>query len=126
MNSRKERIRKALIKEISDIILRHVKDPRIATVVSVTDIELSNDYTHAKVYISVFGSQQEKEDTFDAVLDTASYIRSEVGRRVRLRHTPELEFKLDDSLERGSKITSLIDKISRGELKSLKAINDIV
>jgi ribosome-binding factor A len=116
MNSRKERIRKALIKEISDIILRHVKDPRIATVVSVIDIELSNDYTHAKVYISVFGTQEEKEESFDAILDAASYIRSEVGRRIRLRHTPELEFKLDDSLERGSKINSLLDKISRGEL----------
>jgi len=116
MNLRADRIRKALIKELSDIIQRHVKDPRISGIVSVTDIELSSDYKYAKVYVSVYGTEKQKEQTMEAIQDSISYIRGEVGKRIRLRHTPELEFKVDDSLERGSRITSLIDKISRGEL----------
>lgn len=116
MNLRADRIRKALIKELSDIIQRHVKDPRISGIVSVTDVELSSDYKYAKAYVSIYGTEEQKEQTMEAIQDSTPYIRSEVGKRIRLRHTPELEFKIDDSLERGSRITSLIDKISRGEL----------
>ncbi|MDD3013619.1 MAG: 30S ribosome-binding factor RbfA [Candidatus Gastranaerophilales bacterium] len=116
MFSRGERIRKALIKEISDIIQRHVKDPRISGIVSVTDIDLAADYGHAKVYISVYGTDEQKENTMQAIEDSTPYVRKEVGRRIRLRHVPEIEFKRDDSLERGSRITDLIDKISKGEL----------
>jgi ribosome-binding factor A len=116
MFSRGERIRKTLMKEISDIIQRHVKDPRISGIVSVTDIDLSNDYGYAKIYVSVYGTEEQKESTIEALQDSAPRIRSEVGKRIRLRHTPELEFIRDDSLERGSRITELINKISRGEL----------
>jgi len=116
MFSRGERIRKALIKEVSDIIQRHVKDPRISGIVSVTDIDLSADYGHAKIYISIYGTEEQKENTMEAIEDSTPYIRKEVGRRIRLRHVPELEFRMDDSLERGSRITNLIDKISKGEL----------
>jgi len=116
MFSRVDRVRKALIKEVSDIIQRHVKDPRISGIVSVTDVEVSSDYSYAKVYISVYGSEEQKEQTIEALQDSASYVRGELGKRIRLRHTPEIEFIRDDSLERGSRITDLIDKISRGEL----------
>ena len=116
MFSRGERIRKTLMKEISDIIQRNVKDPRISGIISVTDIDLSNDYGHAKIYVSVYGSEEEKENTIEALQDNISKIRKELGKRIRLRLTPELEFFRDDSLERGSKVTELINKISRGEL----------
>lgn len=116
MFTRADRIRKSLMKEISDIIQRRVKDPRISGVVSVTDVEVSSDYRHAKVFISVFGTDEQKEQTLDALEDNAGMIRSEVGKRIRMRFTPELQFIQDDSLERGSRLTSLIDKISRGEL----------
>lgn len=116
MFSRGDRIRKTLIREVSDIIQHHVKDPRISGIVSVTDIELSSDYKYAKVYVSVYGTDQQKEKTMEALEDSTSFVRGEVGKRIRLRHTPEIEFRRDDSLERGSRITELIDKISRGEL----------
>jgi len=116
MFSRGDRIRKTLQKEISDIIQRSIKDPRISGIVSVTDIELSPDYKYAKVYVSIFGTDEQKEQTMEALEDATSQVRYEVGKRVRLRHTPEIEFRRDDSLERGSRITDLIDKISRGEL----------
>lgn len=116
MQTRGEKIKKALIREISQIIQHGVKDPRIVGIISVTDVELSPDYKYAKVFISVFGSDEEKQKIIEAIEESSSFIRKEVGRRIRLRHTPELKYVLDDSLERGSKITDLIDKISRGEL----------
>lgn len=116
MSLRNERVRKTLMKEISDIIQKHVKDPRIAGVVSITDIEISHDNSYAKVYFSVFASDEAKKQTIQALEDNTSKIRYEVGKRVRLRLTPELRFIPDDSLERGTKVTELINKISRGEL----------
>ncbi|MFH0702439.1 MAG: 30S ribosome-binding factor RbfA [bacterium] len=116
MSVRNDRIRKALIKEISDIIQHHIRDPRISGIVSVTDIELSSDYRYAKIYISIYGSEEEKEQTMEIIESSTPYIRREIGKRIRLRHTPELEFRRDDSIEKGSRITDLIDKISKGEL----------
>jgi ribosome-binding factor A len=116
MFSRNDRVRKALIKEVSDIIQRHVKDPRISGIVSVTDAEVSADYKYAMIYISVYGTEEQKEQTIEALQDSSPYVRSEVGKRIRLRNTPEIEFIRDDSLERGRRITDLIDKISRGEI----------
>jgi ribosome-binding factor A len=116
MNSRGERIRKALIKELSDIIQFKIKDPRIHGIISVTDVELSHDYKYAKAYISIFGADEDKQDIMDAIEDSTSFIRSEISRRIRMRFTPELKFMLDESLEKGRRLTDLIDKISRGEL----------
>lgn len=116
MNTRGERIKKALIKEISEIVQMRIKDPRIEGIISVTDVELSPDYRHAKVYISIYGDDEQKQRIMDAIEESSSFVRKEVGRRIRLRHVPELKFFLDESLEKGKKITDLIDKISRGEL----------
>jgi len=116
MNSRGERIRKALIKELSDIIQHKVKDPRIKGIISVTDVELSPDNKYAKAYISIFGADESKQDVMDAIEDSTSFIRGEISRRIRMRFTPELKFMLDESIEKGIRLTDLIDKISRGEL----------
>jgi len=116
MNSRGERIRKALIKELSDVIQHKVKDPRLKGIISVTDVELSPDNKYAKAYVSIFGADDAKEEVMEAILDSTSFIRGEISRRIRLRFTPELRFYLDESLEKGRRITDLIDKISRGEL----------
>lgn len=105
------------MKEIADIIQKDIKDPRISGVVSITDIELAHDNSFAKVYFSVFSTNDEaKKQTIDALEDNVSRIRYEVGKRVRLRLTPELRFIPDDSLERGTKVMDLIDKISKGEI----------
>lgn len=116
MFSRTDRVRKTLMKELGDILHRNVKDPRIEGVISITDIELPSDFSIAKVYISVYGSEEQKTQVMEALQDNAPRVRKEVGKRIRLRNTPEIQFFPDDSLERGSKITEMIDKISRGEL----------
>ena len=116
MSLRNERVRKTLMKEIADIIQKELKDSRIHGVVSITDIEISHDNSYAKVYYSVFASEEEKKTTIAAITENTSKIRYEVGKRIRLRLTPELRFIPDDSLERGSNVTEIINKISRGEL----------
>jgi len=117
MTLRNERIRKTLMKEIADIIQKELKDTRINGIVSITDLEMSHDNSFAKVYFSVFSPDEEKKQkTIEALEENVPKIRYEVGKRIRLRLTPELRFIPDDSLERGAKVSDLIDKISRGEL----------
>lgn len=116
MSLRNERVRKTLIKEISDILLKEIKDPKISGLVSITDVEVSHDNSYAKVFYSVLSSDDKKEEIIEAIKKNTPKIRYEVGKRVRLRLTPELNFILDESLERGARITNLIDKISKGEI----------
>lgn len=116
MSLRNERVRKTLMKEIADIIQKELKDSRIHGVVSITDIEMAHDNSFAKVYYSVLASDNDKEMTIRAITENTSKIRYEVGKRIRLRLTPELRFIPDDSLERGAHVTELINKISRGEI----------
>jgi len=116
MNTRGEKIKKALIKELSQIIQQGLNDPRIEGIITVTDVDLSPDYRYAKVYISIFGEDEHKKQVMEAIEDSNSLIRREISRRIRLKHTPELNFTLDESIEKNAKINDLLDKISRGEL----------
>lgn len=113
MTLRNERVRKTLMKEIADILQRDVKTPAM---VSVLDVEVSHDNSYAKVFYSIFGSDEQKEQTKEIVAKNTSKIRYEVGKRIRLRLTPELRFIYDNSIERGSKVNEIIEKLSRGEL----------
>jgi len=116
MSLRNERVRKTLMKEIADILQREIRDSRISGVVSIMDVEVSHDNSYAKVFYSVFGNDEQKQKTKEALEQNTAKIRYEVGKRIRLRLTPELRFIYDDSMERGTKITELINKISRGEI----------
>mgnify|MGYP002627188420 CR=1 FL=1 len=116
MSLRNERVRKTLMKEIADIIQKELKDSRIHGIVSITDIEIAHDNSFAKVYYSVFASEEDKQTTINAITENTSKIRYEVGKRIRLRLTPELRFIPDNSLERGANVTALINKISKGEI----------
>ena len=116
MSLRNERVRKALMREISDIIFREIKDPSICGMVSITDVDVSSDNSAARVFYSVFGDDEIKKKTSVALERHVGQIRHEVGKRIRLRKTPTLLFILDDSLERGSKMMELINKVERGEI----------
>lgn len=111
---RAERLAELLKQEISDIILKEVKDPRIGFV-SVTDIEVSGDLRHAKVYVSVYGSDKEREDTMKGLEQATGYIRKLLGERITVYHTPEIIFRYDNSIEHGAHISKLIDKIKNEE-----------
>lgn len=116
MTLRNERVRKTLMKEIADILQKEIRDSRISGVVSILDVEVSHDNSYAKIYYSVFGNEEQKAKTIEAIAQHTSKIRYEVGKRIRLRLTPELRFIYDESIERGSKVNEIINKISRGEL----------
>ena len=116
MSLRNERVRKALMREISDIIFREIKDPQICGMVSITDVDVSPDNSAARVFYSVYGNDEVKEKTSKALERHVGQIRHEVGKRIRLRKTPTLLFILDNSMERGAKMMELINKIERGEI----------
>lgn len=97
-------------KELSDIIGRKLKDPRVGFV-TVTDVEVTGDLQQAKVYLTVLGDEEQKKDTLDGLEKAKGFIRSEVGKRIRLRKTPELIFEIDESIEYGNRIETLIKKI---------------
>lgn len=114
--SRVDRVKKALIKEISDIINHKIKDPLLADkIISVTDVDLSNDLRYAKVFVSVLGDTETREEILEILVDNQGLVRQEVARRVNLRYVPEIEIHYDDSLERGSRVTQLLEKIAQEE-----------
>ena len=115
--SRSDRIRKAVIREFSDILTHEVKDPKLVNqLISVTDVEVSGDLRHAKVFVSIMGDETLQDEILEVLQGNTSKIRSAIGQRIRLRHTPEIDIRLDNSLERGARVTQLLNQISRGEV----------
>ena len=102
------------MREISDIIRKEVRG--LSGVVSIVNVEVAHDNSYAKVIYSVLGNPEEIEKDKEIIEKSTPKIRYEVGRRVRLRLTPELKFVFSDCLEQGSRVTELINKISRGEI----------
>ena len=110
MSLRSNRVGEQMKKELGDIIGRKLKDPRIGFV-TVTKVEMSGDLQIAKVYVSVLGSETEKQQTLAALEKATGYMRSEIGRRIRLRYTPELTFVIDQSLEHSEHINKLLNDV---------------
>jgi ribosome-binding factor A len=114
--SRADRVRKALMREVSDILMTEMKEPRLSDImISVTDVEVTHDLSFARIYVSVMGSEEIQTEVMDILAEAKPRIRFEIGQRIRLRHTPDIDIRLDNSLERGARVTQLLDKISRGE-----------
>lgn len=111
MNYRASRISEEIKKVISDVIKNELKDPRIAPLTSVTHVEVSRDLRHAKVYISVYGTDEEKNNTIEALRKASGYLRKEIGRRIKIFYTPEVDIELDKSIETGIHIAKLIDNL---------------
>ena len=115
MTYRVERLNSFLRQEISDIVQRYIKDPRLGTFVSVTTVEISKDMRYAKVFISRYGSDLEKADTLKALESASGYIRHELGERMKTRRIPELSFRLDNTMEKAAKVLKIINDISSEE-----------
>ncbi len=112
---RNERVRKELMRDVSDIIRKEIRG--LEGVVSVVDVEVSHDNSFAKIIYSVLGSAEQIEKDKDIIERSTGRVRYEIGKRIRLRVTPEIKFVYSDGLEQGSKVLDLIDKISKGEIK---------
>jgi ribosome-binding factor A len=107
---RTERVSDQMKQEIADILMRKIKDPRIGFV-TVTDVDLADDLRNAKVYVSVYGGDDQKKASLEGLRSASSFIRSELGRRMRLRYVPELLFRFDATVERGAHIMELLREI---------------
>lgn len=116
--SRVDRVRKAIQRELGDILRTEIKDPRLEDlVISITEVDLTPDLSVAKVYFSIFlDDDDERQEVMTILISHQAKARKALGQRIRLRHTPELLFKFDDSLERGVRMSQLLDQIARGEL----------
>jgi ribosome-binding factor A len=107
------RVAELIRREISQMVMSGIKDDRVGMgMVSITDVKLSGDMQHAKVFVSIYGSDEAREGTMAGLLSATSYVRSELGRRVRLRRTPEVLFVEDRSLERGTEVLGLINRLT--------------
>lgn len=108
--TRMGRIEEEYRKELSQIISFELKNPNATGMISVTKVKVTNDLKFAKVYVSILNSKNVK-DTLSALKKSAGFIRSELAKRVNLRNTPEIIFELDDSMEYGAKIDSILKEI---------------
>ena len=111
MNVRIERLESSFVKEISYIIMEEIKDEDIKFV-TITDCEITNDLSFAKVYFTVLDNSR-KEETIKALNHAKSFIRGELSKRIEMRHTPEVSFVFDESIEYGNRIESIIDSINK-------------
>ncbi len=114
-NSRRvERVASLIKREVSQMLMVGIKDDRVgAGMVSITDVEVSGDLQHAKIFVSVYGTDEARAETMAGLKAATGFVRSELGQRVRLRRTPEILFKEDRSVERGTRVLSLINELSR-------------
>ena len=115
MKVRPNRIGEEIKKEVVMLIRNGIKDPRVDSLVSITDVEVTRDLSYATIYISRYGNEQQRQDALEGMKAAARFIRSELSKRLKLRTVPELIFKLDDSLEYGAKIETILHQIHQEE-----------
>ncbi|MGC8712915.1 MAG: 30S ribosome-binding factor RbfA [Leptodesmis sp.] len=108
------RVSELIKREVSQMLLTDIKDDRVgAGMVSVTDVDVSGDLQHAKIFVSIYGTPEAKAETMAGLKAATGFVRSELGQRIRLRRTPEVVFLEDNSLERGDRILSLLNRLSQ-------------
>ena len=113
MAHRVQRVNNLIRHEISELLQRQVKDPRLGTFVIVTEVSTSADLKYAKVFVSRIGSEEEKQETLSTLAAASGFFRRELASRLDLPHVPELSFHWDDSIERGDRLLQLIDRVSK-------------
>ncbi|MDJ0580511.1 30S ribosome-binding factor RbfA [Crocosphaera sp.] len=112
-NSRRvSRVSSLIKREISQMLLFDIKDDRVGSgMVSVTDVYLSGDLQHAKIFVSIYGTEEAKIETMEGLKSSEGYVRKELAHRIRLRRAPEVTFFEDRGIERGNKMLNLLDEI---------------
>ena len=100
-----------VMRALSQILRSEIKDPRISTMTSITDVSVTPDLKYCTVYVSVLGGEEEAKKTLEGLRKAAGFLRYELAQRLNLRNTPELRFSIDNSLEYGMKMNKLIDEV---------------
>lgn len=107
------RINSEVAHELSKLISQEIKDPRISPLTSVVAVDVTPDLKQAKVYVSVFGDEEKKKETYEGLKSAASHLRSMLAKNINLRNTPMLEFIMDQSIEYGVNMTKLINDVNK-------------
>lgn len=113
---RQGRLGEEIKKILSDMLLKELKDPRLSAMISITAVEVTSDGSYATVYLSVLGlggtdDEKSQKDALEALKSAKGFIRNEIGRKIKLRHVPDLVFKIDHSMEYGRHISEIIDDL---------------
>ena len=108
---RSERVAEGIREEVATFLAEDAKDPRIIGLVTVTGVDVTRDLRHAKVFVSVMGSDEERQATLEGLDSAASHLRARIGRALRLRVAPEITFRYDDSVARAAKIEALLAEL---------------
>jgi ribosome-binding factor A len=109
---RRERVGELIREEISELLRREVRDPRLSGLISVTEVVTSPDLRYAKVFVSIMGTEEEKQQVERGLAAAAGFLRKGLGEHLSLRYTPELSFYRDESIERGSRLLQLIKEVA--------------
>jgi ribosome-binding factor A len=123
MSRRSERTSKLIQREISELLEREVNDPRLSKLISVTEVTLSPDLKHAKIFVSTLGTEINKEDLLAGFNNASGFLRKELASHLKLKYTPQLSFHYDDSIERGARLLKLIGELSTDEDDKISSRN---
>ena len=107
---RASRLAESIKEEVSKMIREDVKDPRLGFA-TVTDVEVADDLRHAKVFVSILGNEEEIKSSMDVLTRASGFIRSELGKSIRLRYVPEISFRYDESIVHGAHISKLLREV---------------
>lgn len=112
--TRQEKLVHLLKEEISDILRREIKDPRLGFF-TIIDAEITSDLRHAKIFVSIMGTPEERKQSMDVLTHAQHFVRQEFGKRVRMKVLPDIQFKLDETVDRGVRMLELLEEIKRDE-----------
>ena len=119
---RVERVAALIRRETSELLLNGIRDERVHQgMVSITDVEVSGDLQHCRIFVSIFGEQNDRSDVLEGVKAASGYLRGELGRRLQMRRAPEVVFQLDRGIEKGTSVLGLLNRLEderqeRGEI----------
>jgi len=114
---RTRRIAEQIRREIAELVRTELKDPRVSGLVTITDVEVSPDQSHAKIFFTLLGDARKIDETTQGLKRAGGFLRTQLAQRMKLRTVPQLDFKYDASVERGMKLTQLIDEAVGGPRK---------
>tara|TARA_Y100001968_G_C19043492_1_gene565685 strand:- start:9 stop:404 length:396 start_codon:yes stop_codon:yes gene_type:complete len=122
---RVERVASLIRREVSDLLINGIRDDRIAhQMITITNVSVSGDLQHCKIYVSIFGPEISKQDVLDGLESSSVFVRGEIARRLQMRRAPEIIFVLDRGLEKGTDILGLLGKLEK-QRKNKQGPNEI-
>ncbi len=117
MTRRTERVNDLIQEELSDLLRRQVKDPRLGCFLTITRVDTTADLRHSKIFVSIMGSDEEKKGAMEGLASASGFLYREMKGRLSLRRMPHLDFRLDNSMERGAEILDLMKQVSEDNLE---------